>query len=548
MQKLVATSLAALLVSSQLACPVAAHAQRDGDTTTPIKHLVVIFGENISFDHYFGTYPNATNPPHEPRFVAAPNTPTVNGLTEGLLFTNPNSLNTTGNASGASNPFRLDRSQASTADQDHDYTPEQQAFHGGLMDSFPQYTGTPGPPPSGQTTTGLVMGYYDGNTVTALWNYAQRYALNDNSYDTNFGPSTPGAINLISGQTNGITDQVSAGGDVIEDGSGGFTLISDADPVGDVCSTTTGAVVQFGGQNVGELLNSRGITWGFFEGGFNLQTKNPNGTTGCNRSHTSTITNSPKADYIPHHEPFQYYKSTANPNHLRPTSVTRIGQTDQANHQYDTDDFYSAVKAGNMPAVSFLKAPGFQDAHAGYSDPIDEQAFVVQVINFLQTRPEWNSTAVVINYDDSDGWYDHQMSPIVNQSATAADALTAIGQCGSSANTALAGTFGAHAQGRCGYGPRLPLLVISPYAKRNFVDHTTTDQSSITRFIEDNWLGGQRITGSFDAIAGPLTNMFDFKNAPNRGVYLLDQNSGLVEVDLGGGGHDHDHDGGFFGW
>jgi phospholipase C len=505
----------------------------------------VIFGENISFDHYFGTYPKATNPPHEPRFVAAPNTPTVNGLTEGLLFTNPNSLNTTGNANGASNPFRLDRSQASTADQDHDYTPEQQAFHGGLMDSFPQYTGTPGPPPSGQTTTGLVMGYYDGNTVTALWNYAQRYALNDNSYDTNFGPSTPGAINLISGQTNGITDQANAGGDVIEDGSGGFTLISDADPVGDVCSTTTGAVVQFGGQNVGELLNSRGITWGFFEGGFNLQTKNPNGTTGCNRSHTSTITNSPKADYIPHHEPFQYYKSTANPNHLRPTSVTRIGQTDQANHQYDTDDFYSAVKAGNMPAVSFLKAPGFQDAHAGYSDPIDEQAFVVQVINFLQTRPEWNSTAVVINYDDSDGWYDHQMSPIVNQSATAADALTAMGQCGSSSNTALAGTSGVHAQGRCGYGPRLPLLVISPYARRNFVDHTTTDQSSITRFIEDNWLGGQRITGSFDAIAGPLTNMFDFKNAPNRGVYLLDQNSGLVEVDLGGGGHDHD---GGFGW
>jgi phospholipase C len=123
-----------------------------------------------------------------------------------------------------------------------------------------------------------------------------------------------------------------------------------------------------------------------------------------------------------------------------------------------------------------------------------------------------------------------------------------MGQCGSSSNTALAGTSGVHAQGRCGYGPRLPLLVISPYARRNFVDHTTTDQSSITRFIEDNWLGGQRITGSFDAIAGPLTNMFDFKNAPNRGVYLLDQNSGLVEVDLGGGGHDHDHDGGFFGW
>ena len=542
MQKLVATSMAALLISSQLAGPVAAQAQRDRDTATPIKHLVVIFGENISFDHYFGTYPNALNPGHEPKFVAAPNTPTVNGYTDALLFSNPNLLNTTGNGNGASNPFRLDRSEAATADQDHDYTPEQQAFHGGLMDSFPQYTGTPGPPPSGQTTTGLVMGYYDGNTVTGMWNYAQRYALNDNSYDTNFGPSTPGAINLISGQTNGITDQINAGGDVIEDGAGGYTLVSDADPIGDVCSTTTGALVQFGGQNIGDLLNAKGVSWGFFEGGFNLSEKNSNGTTGCQRSHTSSFTKSAKADYIPHHQPFQYYKSTANPKHLRPTNVHLIGLDDQANHQYDTDDFYEVVRAGNMPAVSFLKAPGYQDAHAGYSDPLDEQTFVVQIIDFLQQRPEWSSTAVIIAYDDSDGWYDHQMSPIVNQSTTAADALTAQGQCGNGTTSALGGPNAAHAQGRCGYGPRLPLLVISPYAKRNFVDHTITDQSSITRFIEDNWVGGQRITGSFDAIAGSLNSMFDFRNPPNRGMYILDPSTGLVvgDTDNGhGGGHDH---------
>jgi phospholipase C len=531
MQKLIASSLAALLVSGQFAIPAIAQAQHDRDTTTPIQHLVVIFGENISFDHYFGTYPHALNPSGEPRFVASRNTPTVNGFTDALLYNNPNLLNTAGNGASASNPFRLDRTQAATADQDHDYTPEQQAFHNGLMDSFPEYTGTPGPPPSGQTTNALVMGYYDGNTVTALWNYAQRYAMNDNSYGTTFGPSTPGAINLISGQTNGVTDQINASGDVIEDGSGGYTLISDADPVGDVCSTTTGALVQFSGQNVGDLLNAKGITWGFFEGGFDLTKINPNGTTGCKRSHTSSITHVTKADYIPHHQPFQYYESTWNPKHLRPTSVAMIGKTDQANHQYDIDDFFAAVKAGNMPAVSFLKAPGYQDAHAGYSDPLDEQAFVVQVINFLETRPEWKSTAVVISYDDSDGWYDHQMSPIVNQSQTAADALTGPGQCGSSTVTTLAGVNAEHAQGRCGYGPRIPLMVISPWAKKNYVDHTITDQSSILRFIEDNWLGGQRITGSFDALAGPLNGMFDFRNARNGGLFLLDQNSGLVLVD-----------------
>ena len=530
MQKLAATSLAALLVAGQLAIPAASQAQESGArTATPIKHVVVIFGENISFDHYFGTYPYATNPNGEPRFVAANNTPAVNGFTSALLNSNPNFLNSAGNGAGAINPFRLDRSEAATADQDHNYTPEQEAFHAGLMDSFPEYTGTPGPPPAGQTNNGLVMGYYDGNTVTALWNYAQRYAMNDNSFDTTFGPSSPGAINLISGQTNGVSDQINAGSKVVTDG-GSTTLIGDADPVGDTCSTTTGAQVALSGQNIGDLLNSRGVTWGWFEGGFDLALTNANGTTGCARSTLSKVTNVAETDYIPHHEPFQYYASTANPKHLRPSSTRMIGRAgDQANHQYDINDFYAAVEANNMPAVSFLKAPGYQDAHAGYSDPLDEQAFVVSIINFLQHTPEWSSTAVIINYDDSDGWYDHQMGPIVNQSTTASDMLSGNGQCGNGTDTALAGPDAQHAQGRCGYGPRLPMLVISPYARQNYVDHTVTDQTSIIRFIEDNWLGGQRIgNGSFDALAGSLNTMFNFKYPQNQGMYILDPTTGQV--------------------
>jgi phospholipase C len=372
------------------------------------------------------------------------------------------------------------------------------------------------------------MGYYDGNTVTGLWNYAQHYALNDNAYGTNFGPSTPGAINLISGQTNNVTDQANASGDVVEDGSGGYTLISDADPIGDTCSTTTGATVQLTGANIGDLLNAKGITWGWFEGGFNLSLTNSNGTTGCLRSTTSTVTGVTKLDYIQHHEPFQYYTQTANPKHLRPSSVNTIGvQGDQANHQYDINDFYAAVKAGHMPAVSFLKAPGYQDAHAGYSDPLDEQTFVTTVINFLEQSKDWDSTAVIINYDDSDGWYDHQLGAIVNQSTTAADALSGAGQCGAGTDTALPGPSGAaHAQGRCGYGPRLPYLVISPFAKANYVDHTMLDQSSTIRFIEDNWLGGQRIgNGSFDALAGIINNMFDFGH-PSQETFILNESTG----------------------
>jgi phospholipase C len=516
-KKLIASSLATLLVAGTFPNPAMA-AGATGEAATPIKHLVVIFNENISFDHYFGTYPLAANVGTGPAFTALRGTPTVNGLSGALLTHNPNAGNTT-NGTGATNPFRLDRSQAATADQDHDYGPEQQAFDHGLMDAFPYSVGTAGPPPAGSpiaATTGLTMGYFDGNTLNVMWGLAQNYALNDNSYGTTFGPSTVGAINLISGQTNGVTTDLNPGGATISDGDGGLTDIGDADPVGDVCSTTSGELMHFSGKNVGDLLNAAGVTWGFFEGGFNLSIKNANGTTGCSRSTTSTVTNVKKADYIPHHEPFQYYTSTANPTHARPKSTATIGYSgDAANHQYDTQDFFNALAAGNFPAVSFLKAPGFEDGHAGYSDPLDEGAFISETINVLKKNPEWDQTAVIIAYDDSDGWYDHQLGQIVNPSNTAADSLSGTGACGNG-KTALPGVNPAttHAQGRCGYGPRLPLLVVSPWARYNFVDHTLTDQTSVLRFIEDNWLGGERIgQGSFDSIAGTINNMFDFDNA-----------------------------------
>lgn len=519
---LVTTFLTALAPTTPLYA-----ASRPDSSPTPIQHLVVVFQENVSFDHYFGTYPNATNPAGEPSFYARRGTPTVNGFTNALLNNNPN-LNPA-NGSGATNPFRLDRTQAVTADQDHDYTAEQQAYDMGLMDLFPLYVGTAGPPPSGApitSTTGLNMGYFDGNTVTALWNYAQHFAMSDNSYSTTFGPSTPGAINLISGQTNGVVATLNGTSDEVDGGAGSLTVIGDPDPIGDVCSNPTRNQVQMGGTNIGDLLSAAGVTWGSFMGGFNLSAMNTNGTTGCSRSSTGLAGTT--KDYIPHHAWFQYYSSTANPNHTRPASIAEIGNAGPANHNYDLQDFYAAVDGGNFPAVSFIKAQAYQDGHAGYSDPLDEQTFLVNLINFLQKKPTWNSTAVVVMYDDSDGWYDHQMGPIVNQSTGAADALTGANACGT-ASLALPGVDpgNQHALGRCGFGPRQPLLVISPWSRSNFVDHTATDQTSVLRFIEDNWLGGKRIgQGSFDAIANSINQMFDFHSERDSGRLFLDPTTG----------------------
>ena len=465
-------------------------------TSTPIKHLVVVFQENVSFDHYFGTYPNAANPNNEPQFHAAPNTPSVNGLTPALLTANPN----------GENPNRLDRSMPLTCDQDHDYTPEQLAFDHGLMDQFPENTQVESCSAPDQAPPGLVMDYYDGNTVTALWNYAQHFSMSDNSYGTTFGPSTPGALNLVSGQTHGTADAIAG---VTANG----TVINDADPGYDDCSA--GPTIHMTGSNVGNLLNAANVSWGWFQGGFRPSTAATSTTPAVSASSHVNVGGATVPDYSAHHEPFQYYASTANPHHLPPVSVSEIGHAGRANHQYDLSDFYRALANKDLPSVSFVKAAKYQDGHAGYSDPLDEQTFLTNLINKLQASAAWNTTAVVIAYDDSDGWYDHQMGSIVNDSQDSAnDALSAPGLCGS--RTPLAGY-----QDRCGYGPRLPLLVISPYSKVNFVDNTMTDQSSILRLVEDNWLGGQRIgDGSFDALAGNLNNMFDFSHRHAGSLFL----------------------------
>jgi phospholipase C len=649
-RKSVAGIASAVFAACSVVTASLAAADQDGDNdrdrgpvTRQIKHVVVIFQENASFDHYFATYPDAKNTDGT-RFVAKANTPTVNGLTDGnsqfpqrvnvaLHDFNPNQTvgAPTGlNPNGGANPFRMTRDQIVTCSNNHDYTGEQLATDAGLMDKFPQQNATNG---AGCATDGsTVMGYFDGNTVTAMWNWAQRFSMSDNSWGTTYGPSTPGALNLIAGQTagavvhtfsgtKGATGQLVDGiqkqsipdaffvgptNPVVMADILGFaqplasqtgTLVTDLDPYLDDCGTDKGGTVagrataEMTGKNVGDLLNEKKVTWGWFAGGFRTAAKaNPATTdathplegvsndpfglpifggaandgqaTGvgtasftpavCAAAHVlhpdATTSFDGKAavhpirtDYNPHHSPFQYYASTRNPHHLPPSSVGMIGRTDQANHQYDLLDFYAALKNGNLPAVSFLKAVNRDDGHpGGESDPLAEQRFLAQTINLLQQSPEWNTTAVFIAWDDSDGWYDHATSMLVSPSAAAGfDAISAAngGNCGSPKPDAL--------QGRCGFGPRLVLNVVSPWSKVNYVDHSLTDQSSILRFIEDTWdlnyidgpathdpTSGLRKPGfavvpqkqSFDVITGSFDNMFD--NRPHFERFFLDPVSG----------------------
>ncbi len=592
-------------------------------TATPIKHVVVIFQENVSFDHYFGTYPNAANTDGQ-TFHAAPNTPAVDGLLPATSSSLPprlrHSTNLLTSNPNEDAPQRLDSSAAGvvpgqgqlTCDQDHDYSDEQQAFDGGKMDHFVQSVGTAtGTGPTGAPCQAkTVMDYYDGNSVTALWNYAQHFALSDNSYGTTFGPSAPGAINVTSGDTGNVDTSHSANdpslststspdGDLTANGKGGYSLTSDAQPYWDDCSTRD--AVAMSGENIGDVLNRAHLSWGWFEGGFRPSETYQQALAAIGQPGQSDATFIPdefanagfqknvphssnqglcdavhpvgvalggtgqygyKDDYIPHHEPFQFYASTANPHHLTiPTDssgqdtlaglkeigwdtesyVNGVPQFNTPNHQYDTSDFDQLVAAINngqlpgsaLPAVTYLKAPGYEDGHAGYSDPADEQAFVTHIINELMQSPDWSSTAVFINWDDSDGWYDHAFSGVHNPSTSQADNLT---------NTTFSGPTSGMCngtnpnrkpldgeQGRCGFGPRIPMLMISPYAKANYVDHNLSDQASIINFVEYNW-HLPSIPGSADQVlaardrreglAFDLAGAFDFHQAPNPTLIL----------------------------
>ncbi|MEV7499704.1 alkaline phosphatase family protein [Streptomyces sp. NPDC093018] len=502
-----------------------AHGHGPSSTATPIKHVVVLFDENISFDHYFATYPKAANTDGT-KFTASKSTPKdIDTLANaGLLEHNPNQYA----------PKRLSPSQALTCDQNHSYGPEQYAYNGGKADQFVQNTevdkcsgGLFGEP-------GLAMDYYDGNTVTALWNYAQHYTLSDRAYSSNYGPSTPGALNLASGNTHGVVSIDPATGKQTAkpdsytvqspDAKGVGTVVNDPDPAWDDCSdkdhTSSNALASMQGKNVGDLLNTKKVSWGWFQGGFRPST-GWDGTSGsyakCDTTHNN-VGGAAAVDYSPHHNPFSYYKSTANPHHLPPKSVSEIGHNGQANHNYDLTDFSAALKAGHLPSVSFLKAGEYQDGHAGYSDPIDEQHFLVSEINAIQSSPQWKSTAIVVAYDDSDGWYDHAFVAPRNGSTD-----TSVGSNGKATDSPACQSGPKAAGGyadRCGPGTRQPLLVISPYSKVNKVDHTLTDQASITRFIEDNWHTGRVGDASFDAKAGSLGGMFDFRHPNNKRVLL----------------------------
>ena len=280
---------------------------------------------------------------------------------------------------------------------------------------------------------GVVMGYYDGNTVTALWNYAQYFSMSDNFHGSTFGPSAVGAINLASGMTGNVNLSVDDSyGDLAYDVVNN-TIIGDPDPWYEDCVAYDQAGLA--GKNIGDLLNAKNISWGWFRADLLLRRRTipaPMATQLLRRN-------------AHHHQPARWH--TGNRIRRLSQSVPVLRQHQQpTSHRASQRRGSWAPRSGEphlRPEVflegsvlrqsaggQFLESQSRARWPPGNSSPLDEQQWLTDTLNKLQSLQEWNETAVFIASDDSDGWYDHAIGPIINQSATTADALSGPGACG----------------------------------------------------------------------------------------------------------------------
>jgi phospholipase C len=424
-------------------------------TNSPIKHTVVIFQENRTFDNYFGTYPYA------PGFHPISGTPQdvanfklVTGNVVKDVYGNVYNPDDKGNPvypwHDAGNGNLLQQ------DVNHGYADMIAMLDGGKMDKFYQLNSKGTNPTRGQ----LSMSYFDYNEIPAYWQYAQHYALADNYFQPVSGPSTPNAFYLVAAQ--------SGNGSAPADNNIPLTQItSDPSPKngpfgGD---NTHGLTYNLTYKNIGDVLTENNRSWAWYAGGWDAAKANPG---------------SPEAlKYSPHHNPFQYFQNYEDGKY--------------SSNLKDYNNFAQDVANGTLPTVSFVKGGYGDDEHPGsnQSTPSAED-FSVKTINQIMNSPYWKDTAIIVAYDEGGGFYDHVAPPTAVKTV----------------------------DGLVGDSTRVPALVISPYAKQNYVSHVQYDHTSILKFLE--WNYKLPALNNRDLNANNLLDLFNFEQPNNKPfVYQL---------------------------
>ncbi len=418
-----------------------------------VNHLIVIYQENWSFDSLYGKFPGANGLANAGTTVRQVD---KNGQPYATL---PQPLNTTKKPVGPDPRFPANLPVAPfdvagfvpaserTGDLVHRFYQEQYQIDGGKMDKFVAWS----------DAAGLVMSYYDATNMP-VGRLAQQYVLADNFFHAAFGGSFINHFWLVCACTpvwaNPPADvrvQVDAQGMLTKDGA--------VTPDGYIVNTAYSVNAPHPGEmdparlvpnqtapTIGDRLDERGISWAWYAGGWK-----------------DALAGHPHPLFQFHHHPFAYFARYAD------------GTSGRRDHLKDEEEFLADLKGGQLPAVAYIKPLGPDNEHPGYADLLRGQQHVLELVAAVMQTPYWKDTVIVITYDENGGRWDHVAPPVVD---------------------------------RWGPGTRVPTIVVSPYAKRHYVDHTRYDTTSILKLIELRW--NLKPLGSRDASASDLRNAVNF--------------------------------------
>ncbi len=416
-----------------------------------VKHVVVIYLENHSFDNLYGQFPGANGLSNAPKDkiiqvdsngTAYTNLPPVNGY---MSF--PENL--------PNENFNIDQyvsPESETPDVMHAYYEEQMQIDGGKMDKYALYNSLYG------NSGGLTMGYYK-TQMLPLYSIAKKYTLCDNFFHSAFGGSFINHMWLIAAQTPKFPDapaimraQLDASGKLLQDGQvspDGYvinTSYTKNTPHPEYVDTST-LIPNLTMPTIGDRLSEKNISWAWYSGGWN-----------------DALAGNPAPTFQFHHQPFAYFANYAD------------GTTGKKEHLKDEEDFIAAAKAGTLPAVSFVKPLGKYNEHPGYSTLTDGEQHTVDLVNDVLNGPDGKDAVIIITYDEHGGFWDHVPPPVID---------------------------------KWGPGTRVPAIIISKFAKKGFVDHTQYETVSILSFIEKRW--NLAPLSDRDKNANPFSDAFNFK-------------------------------------
>jgi acid phosphatase len=442
-------STLALSIACSLALITSSQAQAGG--LQKLNHIVVIYQENWSFDSLYGKFPGANGFDN-----AADTTPQVDKDGEPYI-TLPQPLNTSFNPAVPDPRFPADLPMQpfdtmqfvgpnqQTGDLVHRYYQEQYQIDGGLMDQFVAWS----------DAAGLVMSYYDATSMPE-GKLAQQFTLMDNFFHSAFGGSFLNHQFLICAcvptwpdAPESIVAQLDADGMMVKDGQvtpDGFAVNTSYSVNTPHPASATALLPSQSAPTIGDRLSEKGVSWAWYSGGW-----------------TTAVLGHPDPLFQAHHQPFAYYANYAD------------GTPGRADHLRDELDFYTDVAAGRLPAVSFVKPLGPDNEHPGYATLQNGQQHVADLVSAIQSSPVWDDTAIIIAYDEHGGRWDHVPPPVID---------------------------------RWGPGLRVPAIIISPFARKGFVDHTQYETASILKLIETRW--SLEPLSTRDAASGDLLTAFDF--------------------------------------